>query len=306
MYEGSSPRPVRLLGIQGAGRCDPYTRPEQWMDEALEDLAGKADQALEAGRFRPLTVNFWPYGVHFIDRLLGADVYELAPGNWQARVLTTPVGRLREPDLDSHPDWNLARRIGRAFLAAGLTVPFFGTPVLSSALNIALNLYGQDLLVAMMDDPASARRDLRTINEVICRLHRWYRQMIPAAQLQMAETIGRVQPPGCGQICGCACQLLSPGLYEKFILHLDHEVLSLHAAGSGMVHLCGSHVQHIPLWRRLQSFKAFQLNDRAAEDFEAYFAGLRNDQVFYVNPTATMSMERILAISGGRRVVIVC
>jgi hypothetical protein len=51
---------------------------------------------------------------------------------------------------------------------------------------------------------------------------------------------------------------------------------------------------------------AVQLNDRVAEDFEAYRKSLRADQVIYLTPTADMSAQRVLAISGGRGIVLQC
>ncbi len=56
----------------------------------------------------------------------------------------------------------------------------------------------------------------------------------------------------------------------------------------------------------MAALKSVQLNDRAADDFELYWRGLRDDQLIYVGPTAAMPLERILAISGGRRLVLQC
>jgi hypothetical protein len=72
-----------------------------------------------------------------------------------------------------------------------------------------------------------------------------------------------------------------------------------------MIHLCGSHLQHLPTWKSLSSFRAFQLNDRAAEDLAGYFHGLRDDQILYANIFPGMTFEHTLQITGGRRVVIV-
>ena len=105
-------------------------------------------------------------------------------------------------------------------------------------------------------------------------------------------------------MCGCSTQLLSPELYRDFIAPLDDRLLSVYPHG-GMIHLCGAHTQHIPVWRDMQSLRAIQLNDRAAEDLAYYFNNLRNDQILYVNPCDTMPIDRILAITGGRRTVLV-
>jgi hypothetical protein len=175
--------------------------------------------------------------------------------------------------------------------------------VLSSPLNIALNLYGQEFLAAMLAEPGAARHDLRVIAAVIRRLHRWFQANVPLAQLQMVETKGRIQPPGHGQLCGCSTQLLSPDQYRRFIAPLDDGILSLYPGG-GMIHLCGTHTQHIPVWRAMKSLRAVQVNDRAAEDLPRYFNELRRDQVIYVSPCAGMPIERIMALTGGQRVVI--
>ncbi|MCE5327246.1 MAG: hypothetical protein LLG01_12630 [Planctomycetaceae bacterium] len=307
LFAGQTPeKPFVLAGQVSGGQCNLYDEPERWITEALDDLAGKVSTLKDADVYRPLSVAPWPYGVHFIDRIFGADVYELDPGNWQVRVLKTPVGTLPRPDLAADPTWNTVRRLATAFTEAQVCVPFYGCPVLSSALNIGLNLYGQELLVAMMVDPEAARRDLRVINDVILDLHRWYRGHVPRAQLQMVETYGRIQPPGHGQICGCSTHLLSPELYEQFIAPLDEEVFALYEHG-GMIHLCGTHAQHIGAWRGSKVFRAFQMNDRAAQDFEQYYDRLRDDQVMYVNinPAIGVSRQRVMNHSHGRRVVLI-
>lgn len=307
LFEGIHGESVfALWGIHGNGHSDLYAAPEAWMREALEDLAGRTEALRDAGVCRPLCVNPWPYGVHFIDTFFGARVYELhgEPGNWQAEYLQSPVGTLAPPPIESHPSFRLARRLAEAFVDAGAALPLFGAPVLSSPLNIGLNLYGQALLEAMLLDPAAARRDLRVITDTIQWLHAWFQRHVPFEQLQMVATGGRLQPPGHGQICGCSCHLLSGEQYEEFIAPLDQEVLELYPHG-GMIHLCGTHAQHIPAWRRMRALRAVQVNDRAAMDTAAYFAGLRDDQILYVNPCDDMPVPRVLEATGGLRTVLV-
>jgi len=171
-------------------------------------------------------------------------------------------------------------------------------------LNIGVNLYGEELLVAMMTDPDAVAHDLAVINDVLKTMHRWYQANLSRAQLQQVVPGARTQPPGFGQLCGCTTQLLSREVYRDFIAPLDNALLSAYPHG-GMIHLCGGHTQHIPTWREYPSFRAFQLNDRAAGDLALYYHGLRDDQVLYVNPCPEMPVEQIMAITGGRRVVIV-
>ena len=93
-------------------------------------------------------------------------------------------------------------------------------------------------------------------------------------------------------------------MYDEFIAPLDDELLSVYPNG-GMIHLCGVHTQHIPTWRGMESVRAIQVNDRASEDLEIYFNELRDDQIIYLNPIATMTVERAMEITGGRRIVFV-
>jgi hypothetical protein len=72
-----------------------------------------------------------------------------------------------------------------------------------------------------------------------------------------------------------------------------------------MIHLCGSHRQHLPVWREMESLRAVQLNDRASEDFEYYYNELRDDQIIYFFPTTEFTAESALEISKGRRIVLV-
>lgn len=274
----------------------------RWLAEALRDLASNADIIMDPAVFRPLVVSGAMYGVHFVDAILGADVFDLTgAGNWQVRPLNTPVGELRPPDIENDPTWRKAREAALAFVDCGAALPFYETPTLSSPLNIALNLYGGELLVAMLADPAAARRDLRIITDLIVTLHRWYLDHVPAAQLQPVLSVERCQPAGYGQICGCSTQLLSPAQYADFIAPLDDEILSVYPNG-GMIHLCGAHTQHVEAFRQMASLRAVQINDRAADDVATYFDQLRDDQVLYVN-LRPGTWQTVRDITGGRRLV---
>ena len=141
-----------LCGIGGGSKADQYAEPERWVHEALDSLAEHAEKARDAKVFRPLVVEPNPYGVHFIDRMFGARVFHYE-GQWWADLLRTPVGSLGPPDLVRDDTWGLAVRLAEAFLASGVTVPLFGLPTIASALNVALNLYGEAFLVALIEQP---------------------------------------------------------------------------------------------------------------------------------------------------------
>ena len=218
--------------------------------------------------------------------------------------MANPVGSLEYPDLDENPAWRMVREVAHLFSRYDPPNVKLELPTLSSALNIAVNLYGEEILVAMLNNPEAAHHDLRIINDVIIRLHTWFIDNISVDRFQPIAMSGRIQPAGHGQICGCTTQLPSNDLYEEFVASLDAEVLSLYPHG-GLIHLCGAHVQHIPTWRNMREVKSVQMNDRAALDLSSYFRGLRDDQILYVHYFEDMPVEEVLNITGGRRTVLV-
>ncbi|MBR0462882.1 MAG: hypothetical protein IJJ23_00645 [Clostridia bacterium] len=299
----SSAKAVSRIGDRTLIRLNrrSYLEPESYIEESLERLALMREPL--TARFAPLCVEYNLYGVHFIDHILGAKVYYKA-GQWNAEYLKTPIGELEMPDLDKSEAWQLAKRAAEAFIDADVSLPLFGMPILSSPLNIIVNLYGQEALIAMMEDEEAARHDLDVIITLIRTLHKWYREHIPYRQLQGTVAVTRTQPPGHGQLCGCTTQLLSADMYREFIMPLDNALLADYPLG-GMIHLCGGHTQHIKVFRDMPALKVVQLNDRAAGDLKYYVEGLRPDQIIYLNPCPEMPIEEAVRISGGKRIVIV-
>jgi len=289
-------------GICANGQHSLLTDPELWVEECLESLALNYSVLENEVYFRPLCVEYYGYGVHYVDKILGSEVF-LQDGQWYNRYLATPIGELKAPDLENDPVWNATKRAMNAFMEAEVSLPLFGLPTYASTLNIAVNLYGENILVAMLEEPEAAAADLKVINDLICQLHRESRKLIPMGQLQPVISWNRTQPPGYGQLCGCTTQLLSGPLYEELIAPLDDELLSVYPHG-GMIHICGAHTQHMNAFRNMKSLKAIQVNDRAAGDLKAYYEGLREDQILYLNPCQEMTVEKAMEITGGHRLVI--
>lgn len=292
-----------LDGVLASGKSDPYKEPEKWVDECLEDIAlNKANAILNDEKFVPVCIEYGIYGVHYIDKILGANVY-FKDGQWYNDYLTTPIGELKEPDLENDETFNLSIRAAKRFAEVGGEFALFGLPTIASALNIAVNLYGQDILMTMLIEPEKARKDLETINRLLVKIHKAFQNILPKRQLQPVISWARTQPPGYGQLCGCTTQLVSKDLYDEMIADLDEELLNAYEHG-GMIHLCGSHSQHIETFRNMKALKSIQLNDRASEDLQLYFDGLREDQIIYLIPCKGMTVEKALEITKGKRLVI--
>ena len=296
--------PFVLDGVLAAGKSDPYKEPERWIDECLSDIAeNKASAIMNDRALVPVCVEYGIYGVHYVDKILGAEVY-WQDGQWYNRTLTSPIGELAEPDLKRNEAFVLSMRAAKRFAEAGGKFPLFGLPTIASALNIAVNLYGQDILIEMLLSPEKARKDLETITRTLVKIHKAFQNVIPLRQLQPVISWNRTQPPGYGQICGCTTQLISKEVYRDLVSDLDEAVLNAYPNG-GMIHLCGGHTQHVETFRSMRSLTALQLNDRAAEDLPVYFEKLRDDQILYLNPCEKMTVKQALKITAGKRLVLV-
>ena len=296
--------PFGLRGIS-VSTSNPDIDPVAWFASSIAQLADQMPDAMDDLIFRPMSVCYNPRGVHFIDDLFGADVFlHDFSEQWQARPICSAVGELKKPDVSKNAAWNKVMDIARLFVDCNPANVMLELPTLSSALNVAVNLYGGEILVAMISDPDSAHHDLRIINDLIIELHSWFIEHVPADRFQPIAMSGRFQPSGSGQLCGCTTQLLSNELYETFIAKLDAEVLSLYPRG-GLIHLCGAHCHHIPTWHDMPEVKCVQLNDRAALDLPRYVEGLRSDQILYVDFFEDMPAEEVLAITCGERLVLV-
>lgn len=302
-HGGNDQKTCNLEGLVFFPDVDPYKEPERWVEAALDRMAEHAEAIRDTEFIRPLCIEMGFYGVHFIDKIFDADVFWMDDG-WQVHYLSSPIGELRMPDLSANETVLLAQRVLDAFLAAKVKLPVFGLPTLASALNIALNLYGQEILVAMYTDPDAVKHDLGVINDVIIAMHKMYLKKLPLEQLQPVVSWQRTQPYGYGQLCGCSTQLLSKELYDEFVAPLDDALLGVYPNG-GMIHLCGAHLQHSETFRNMKNLHAFQFHNRAAQDLQAYYENLREDQVIYVNCCPEMPYEKAFEITGGKRVIFV-
>jgi len=280
-----------------------YTQPERYIEDRLEQLAACYEALENEYVFRPLVLMFRPYETHYVDKLMGADVC-FEHDQWYTKQLTTPIGHLKMPELEQHEVWSLTKRAVDAFLAADVALPLFSIPIIASPLNVAVNLYGGEILMELMEDPDNAMKDFQIITDLQCELHRRFRGMVPEEQLQCCCASSRTQPPGYGQICGCTTQLISGEMYAEYIAPLDDKLLAVYPNG-GMIHLCGHHTQHLDVFRNMKHLRSIQMNDAPTQDLKRYFDALREDQVFYFNLNPTATLETAMDISGGKRLIVI-
>ena len=102
-----------VLGVDGVVSHIPYDPavPAKVRVEAALETAAQNCTALEnEAYFRPVCVEYPPFGVHYIDKLLGAEVSFYA-GQWYNKYMTTPIGSLKMPALEEDPLWQDSMRV---------------------------------------------------------------------------------------------------------------------------------------------------------------------------------------------------
>ncbi|NLG83755.1 MAG: hypothetical protein GX493_03900 [Firmicutes bacterium] len=292
-------------GLAGTNQIDMLKDPDAWLDEVLSDMAARIEVAADPITFQPLAIEIDPLGTHFIDALFGAEV-----GFHEGQVWSFPLrcdlSELSMPDLANSELLRATLRLVRAAVSASQGRILIAAPVLSCPINIGINLFGERLLEGLIEQPEETRRALRIITDVIIALTRIFIAEIPDEIRRTSVASSRYAPPGYGLIDGCATQLVSREHYREFFAPLDAEILAVYPEHRGMIHLCGAHSQHILLWREMEGLSSIQLNDRAAEDLELYVKARRPDQIIYITPTPTMTVDRIMEITKGERVILQC
>jgi len=273
-----------------------------WCENELPTISEQLlARGANATAFYPLVVEFIPWGVHFVDALFGARVFSTEYTVW-SEELAGSLSELSAVDVARHPlvQWTLEAM--RRLLAQLPSPVAITTPIFSSPLNVALNLFGERALLEVAYPEPNTLRGIDAITAVIRDLHLLMRASFPRERVRFYCSSTRYAPDDVGHVCGCSTQLVGADTYTRFFAPGDAAVLRAYPGG-GTIHLCGRHTQHLPTWRAMPELRAVQLNDAAADEFLAYYTGLRDDQLIYLAPTEMMSLAHILEISGGRRVI---
>ena len=141
LYSGNPLEYVFVLnGILGQSSTNPYQEPEKWLDECLDNLAEHAEQMVDKAVFRPLVIEYGSYGVHFVDKIFGANVYT-HEGQWWSDFLKNPIGKLNPPDLEIY--YNELRDDQIIYL----------NPTATMNVEKALEITGGDRLVVVAEIP---------------------------------------------------------------------------------------------------------------------------------------------------------
>ena len=281
---------------------------EEWLDDACNRLAEQRDLLADTINYRPLSLSVNRAGHHFVGAALGCRMGEDASGT----MVVLPEGRLSWDEQTFYvPDplgCPLVREalevVDRILDITKGRIPI-ELPHIPSPLMLAVDLFGEEFLIALADeDIEPSRRLLEELTLFGERLAATFIQRFPDAPLRGYYTGGwNLMPLGYSCLLGCTTQLVSPTTYAELIADLDQRLLGRPWQG-GCMHLCGHHTQHAATWGAMPELKALQLNDAACDDLEIYFRNLREDQFLIVMPTDSMPVQECLRITKGERLVL--
>jgi hypothetical protein len=183
------------------------------------------------------------YGNYFAPALFGCEVKypaDQAPGNKTLEDSSFEAMRaLAVPDFDTNPvmqrawsDWRvLKEKYGDC--SVGLGVP--------SPINTAVNMYGEQFLLACALEPETAQHVMRVLMETHFKLYHEFCAKIEPEKFPTENIAG-----GYGN---CPAIMFSPRLYREVILPIDKEWRSRY--GSFGIHHCGVFDAYIDLYKEL-------------------------------------------------------
>ncbi len=277
---------------------------EAWLNNQLRAVKANVEETLDgASLYYPIIEMFSLYGTHYVDKLLGGDVTWTGDQFW-SKEMKCDVSCLQPPDLKNSAllketielaQWIKEKTDGK-FL---ISMPDVGCP-----LNVAVNLFGENFFLEMAMDPESAKRVLMLIGDVTKLVYDALVAAVGQETIRCHNAFYVYTPQDYAGLSICATQMISPDNFSELVAAADDACVP--DCYKGMIqHLCGSSKQHVAEIARRPRIKGVQLNDDAADQFEAYYEGLREDQIFYLWPTENMPLDKILSITGGKRLVVI-
>ena len=289
-------------GLWGSNEPDMLEQPEAWLQALLADMEAKVALLADETTFRPAAIEVDPLGTHFIDALFGAAT-GYAEGQVWAEKLNLPLEQLAVPDLSGSAILRQTAHLLRLAVEASDGKLWIGMPVLSCPINIAINLFGAEFLMALAAEPNTARHVLEVITEVIVTATTELCGIVPPEIRRVSVAADRFMPAGHGLIDGCATQMVSPQDYADALAPFDAATLACYPEG-GMLHLCGASAQHAPAFAANLHIRTIQLNDRALVDLPLYLEQARADQIFYLSPCPDLPVAQCIELMQGRPFVL--
>ncbi len=276
---------------------------DAWLENQIRAVRTNVEEALDnRALYYPLIEMASFYGTHYIDALFGNDV-QWVEGQFWSKEQTCEVSELQMPDLDNSPllretvelaKWIKDQTDGRFVIS----MPDVGSPI-----NVAINLFGERFFLEMAMNSEQAGRALKMVADTTRRVYEELIKAVGQETIRCHNAFYVYTPYDYAGLSLCATQMISPDNFGEWVADADDA--SVPDCYQGMIqHICGSSNQHVEEIARRPRIKGVQLNDNGADQFEDYFNGLRQDQIFYLRPTEHMPINRMMAITRGRRLLL--
>ena len=283
----------------------PYDR-DAWLAEQLEYLRQNVNLFENESIFNVFGLSLCRLDLHFAGAVLGSPVIasDTAPVDWQPlSKIGVKMRDFRAPVLDDNEVFiemiDLAKFVVEATEGRiPIEIPYISEPLVE-----AVNVFGEEFLLALAHERELVEKVLDEITSTIIAMRRRFFKAVPGFAFWPHGFSFRIMPEQHTLLFGCTTQLISPEAYRKYILERDRRLLRCHALG-GCIHLCGHHTQHLETWKSMSEVKAFQLNGDACDDLEEYWLSLRPDQFIIFHASNRVSIENAIDITGGRQLVI--
>lgn len=233
----------RRLGVDYSEETwrDPVRRTERAreVERALYERFG--DVGIGSNDPQP-TPTVEAYGNYFMPALFGCEILyppDQAPGFRTLEASFEDMRQLEVPDFETNPV--MRRAVAEAEVLKRRYGFCSGSICLGSPLNVAVNVYGDQFIVACALEPETAQHVLRIIAQTEFRIYHEFSAVIAPQDFPLTDI-----PFGYGN---CPAVMFSPGTYKDVILPVDKWVRD--QVGSFGLHHCGVFDAYIDLYKEL-------------------------------------------------------
>jgi hypothetical protein len=219
---------------------DPYKMLKNDLDKLKTHLSLEDDRVLST------RVSF---GTAQIAAAFGCEMY-IPPNNLpcaKTHVLTdiNDVDKLKMPALDA--GWYKKLEQFTAFYLENLPEHVYvQLPDIQSTFNSAHLIRGNDIIFDFYDEPEILKEYLSFVTDYMIVLTKYLNKMIHHEEGWFFDW-GALWK-GNGRISNCTVHLISPTMYEEFILEQDKRFLE--AINGGRMHYCGAHTEVFDIFLR--------------------------------------------------------
>jgi hypothetical protein len=232
-----------------------FTEPDTMLDYCLAQL----QQVMETDDDSLPTIRV-EMGTGLIASAFGAEIH-LDEKAWPA-VTTHPIDsrealeKRRQPDPLKDGWFEKAYRFITHFRKHMPEGVFLSQCDMQGPWNSAHLIAGDKIFLDIYDDPSFVAAALDRVTDLMIRA-------IPPMKQAIGEEENRcylhgLRFPGGSRVCNCSTDMISPEFYEDVLFQRDNRYLQ--TIGGGLMHICGSRAHCIPLFNRIPTLHALEIN----------------------------------------------